>query len=202
MRGRRTAPRSNPLRWRQITRNDQFVLAILAAVIGTVVAYGAIGFREFLAFVQNIGFGFSGEDVFTQVGRLPWWQVILVPTIGGLLIGVFVHFFMPGRRPQGVANVIEADALHGGRMSLTLGLRAAVVNAASLGVGASAGRDALEVGEGQATNEFAVLAGDDEVAVGRGLDPLMMKSTIWSRRVTLPAPKHPCSTRPTPWKAH
>ena len=142
MSGRGTAPRSLFLRWRrQITRNDQFVFAVLAAMIGTVVAYGAIGFREFLAFVQDVGFGFAGEDVFTQVGRLPWWQVIMVPTIGGLVIGVFVHVFMPGRRPQGVANVIEAGALHGGRMSLTLGLRAAVVNAASLGVGASAGRE-------------------------------------------------------------
>lgn len=141
MRGRKTAPGSLSLRWRQITRNDQFVLAVLAVVIGTVVAYGAIGFREFLAFVQDVGFGFAGEDVFTQVGRLPWWQVILVPTIGGLVIGVFVHVFMPCRRLQGVANVIEAGALHGGRMSLTLGLRVAVVNAASLGVGASAGRE-------------------------------------------------------------
>ncbi len=141
MSGRNTAPRSLSLRWRQITRNNQFVLAVLAAVIGTVVAYGAIGFREFLAFVQDVGFGFGTEDVFTQVGRLAWWQVILVPTLGGLVIGLFVHFFMPGRRPQGVADVIEAGALHGGRMSLTLGLKVAVINAASLGVGASAGRE-------------------------------------------------------------
>ncbi len=70
MKGRGASSRSPSPRWRQITRNNQFVLAVLAAVIGTVVAYGAIGFREFLAFVQDIGFGFRGEDVFTQVGRL------------------------------------------------------------------------------------------------------------------------------------
>ena len=100
MSGRSPPPRSLSLRWRRITRNNQFVLAVLAAVIGTVVAYGAIGFRAFLAFVQDVGFGFASEDVFTQVGRLALWQVILVPTLGGLVIGIFVHLFLPGRRPQ------------------------------------------------------------------------------------------------------
>ena len=67
--------------------------------------------------------------------------MLLAPVLGGLLIGLFIYFFLPGRRPRGVPDVIESAALHGGRMPLGEGLKAAVVNAASIGVGASVGRE-------------------------------------------------------------
>ena len=70
-----------------------------------------------------------------------WWQLLLAPTLGGLLIGLFLHFVMPGHSPLGVAQVIEAGALKDGRMPFGQGLAAAAVSAASLGVGASAGRE-------------------------------------------------------------
>ncbi len=129
------------LRWRRFTRNDQVILTILAVVIGVGVAAAAIGFRELLGAVQQLGYGFSTEDVFSRVSALPWWQVLLVPVAGGLAVGGFIYLFMPGRRPQGVADVIEAGALHGGQLSLNLGLKAVLVNAVSLGAGASAGRE-------------------------------------------------------------
>jgi CIC family chloride channel protein len=48
---------------------------------------------------------------------------------------------LPGRQPQGVAQVMEASALRGGRMGLREGLAAAFVSAASIGCGASVGRE-------------------------------------------------------------
>ena len=66
---------------------------------------------------------------------------MLVPTVGGLLIGVFLHFANGGNRPHAIADVIEASALRGGKMSLRAGLVSAVGNAASLGAGASTGRE-------------------------------------------------------------
>ena len=90
---------------------------------------------------QSLGYGYGGERLITIVSDLPWWQILLVPALGGLAVGVFVHIYMPNRRPQGVADVIEANALRVGRMSATVGLKAAVVSAASIGVGASVGRE-------------------------------------------------------------
>ena len=64
-----------------------------------------------------------------------------MPSLGGLLIGVIIYYTMPGRRPQGIAEVIEASALRGGRMSLREGVGAAIASAGSIGVGASVGRE-------------------------------------------------------------
>ncbi len=126
---------------RQLSRNVQVILSLLAVAIGAAAGVAAIGFRYVIDLVQRFGFGFGGETVATLAAELPWWQLLLVPAAGGLAIGLFVHYLMPGRRPHGVADVIEANALRVGRMSATVGLKAAVVSAASIGVGASVGRE-------------------------------------------------------------
>ena len=122
-------------------RNDQVVLSVMAVVIGTAAGGASIGFRYAIDIAQRLFFGFGGEKVATLAGQLPWWQIMLAPAVGGLVVGLLVHFGLPGRRPHAVADVIEASALHGGRMSLTTGLRAAVVSALSIGSGASVGRE-------------------------------------------------------------
>jgi CIC family chloride channel protein len=72
---------------------------------------------------------------------LPAWQIVLAPTAGGLLIGLFVYFVMPDRRAHGVADVMESVALRSGRIGLREGLGSAVISAASIGAGASVGRE-------------------------------------------------------------
>ena len=125
----------------RFSRNDQVVLALLALVIGAAAGGAAIAFRDAIGAVQWLAYGFSGENVATMAAALPWWQLLLAPTVGGLLVGLFVHYLMPDGRPQSVAHVIEASALHDARMSLTVGIRAALASAASIGVGASVGRE-------------------------------------------------------------
>ncbi|MEE8546098.1 MAG: chloride channel protein [Alphaproteobacteria bacterium] len=128
-------------RWRRLRRNEQVILTLLAALIGIAVAYAAILFRLGVGLVQSGALGFSSERVYAFAAELPRWRLLLAPALGGLAIGLFLEFLMPGKRPQGVAEVIEAGALRGGRLPLKDGLAAAVVSAASLGVGASAGRE-------------------------------------------------------------
>ncbi len=140
---------------RRLTRNVQVILSLLAVAIGLMAGLAAIGFRYAIDYVQRLGFGFGGEQVATLVGALPGWRVLLVPALGGLAVGLLVHFFMPGRRPRGVADVIEANALRGGRMSLLDGLRAAVVNAISIGSGASVGREGPVVHLGASLGAWA-----------------------------------------------
>lgn len=125
----------------RLRRSNPLILSVLAVVIGVAAGLAAIVFRLAIDLTQRGTFGFGGERVATLAGELAWWHLLLVPAAGGLMIGLFVHYFMPGRRPLGVADVIEASALKGGRMGLADGIKAAAVSAASIGVGASVGRE-------------------------------------------------------------
>ncbi len=129
------------MRVRRVVRNDQLILSILAMVVGSAVGGAVILFREGIDLFQKLFFQSSPEALNLAAAALPWWQVMLVPTAGGLLVGLFVYHFMPDRRPHGLADAIEASALRGGRMSGTAGLKAAFVSALSIGAGASVGRE-------------------------------------------------------------
>lgn len=127
--------------WRRVTHNDQLLLFFLAVAVGTAAGYGALAFRLLTAAIQAVFLGDGRERVATIAAALPWWWLLAAPTAGGLLIGLLISFVLPGRQPQGVADVMEAAALKNGRMPLNEGLAAACVSAASIGCGASVGRE-------------------------------------------------------------
>jgi CIC family chloride channel protein len=126
---------------RRLTQSGQVALSILAFLIGGAAGGAVVVFRETIALVQSVAFGTGSERLFLHLQSLPWWQVVAVPAFGGLIIGLLVKYLMPEKRPEGVADVIEAGALRGGRMSGLTGLKAALVNAVSIGFGASVGRE-------------------------------------------------------------
>ncbi len=125
----------------RVVRHRQMVVFVLGLVLGTLAAGAAIAFRDLIGLIQLGAFGFSSENVFSLARELPWWRILLVPTLGGLAVGLFIHFAMPGRKPQGVPHVMEAAALRGGRMDIRAGLATALASAASIGFGASVGRE-------------------------------------------------------------
>ena len=141
------------MRLRKVVGNDQLIVSVLAIVVGIATGGAVIVFRESIDLIQSVAFGTGSAHLFVLAAGLPWWQVMLAPMAGGLLIGLLVRFTLPDRRPLGVADVIEANTLDGGRMGLGTGVRAAIVNAASVGVGASVGR------EGPAVHLGAALGG-------------------------------------------
>ncbi len=120
-------------------KSDYLLLSLYAIFIGAIAAYGTIAFRFGFTAIQGIFYQFSRGDIYTAAGKLPWWQVLLAPTIGGLVIGLIAYRFLPGRRPYGPADVIQATKKTDGKISVREGLMAAAVSCSSLGVGASTG---------------------------------------------------------------
>ncbi|MGB0671167.1 MAG: chloride channel protein, partial [Rhodospirillales bacterium] len=137
-----SSPPSGPFtRLRALVRNDQLIVTALALVVGAVVGGAVIGFREGILLVQDWGLGTHDERLLPGLAMDQIWRLVAVPTLAGLVVGLIIWRFMPGGRPQGVADVIEASALRGGRMSLGTGLKAGLVSMLSIGAGASVGRE-------------------------------------------------------------
>ncbi len=119
----------------------QPVTWILALMLGIGVAYAAILFRLGIEAITVLFYDTTEANLFSVTAQMPWWQLLLLPTVGGLVIGLLLQFLVPENRTQTVADVIDARALKAGRMKLSTGLKSAFITAASLGVGASAGRE-------------------------------------------------------------
>jgi len=112
--------------------------AVLAGLLG---GGGAIAFREVVSLINDLAYGFDLEQMASAAGRLAWWWPPLMLGAGGLAIGVYIHFLLPERRPHGVADVIQATVLRGVSLDLRQGAVVGLGAAASLGFGASVGRE-------------------------------------------------------------
>lgn len=126
---------------RRLARHEQIILSGLALMIGLVGGGAAILFREGISLAQNLFYGYGGERLPSFAAQLDWWHILFAPALGGLLVGAMVWRLMPDKRPHGVADVIENSALRGGRMRLGSGMGAVLISIATLGCGASAGRE-------------------------------------------------------------
>lgn len=119
----------------------QLLVWTLALVISLLVAYASITFRFLIGIFQFPWLGTNTILVASAAKEVPFWNILLAPTIGGILVGYLLERYMPGRRAFGVADVIEAKALHNSHIDLKTGALSAFLSALSIGSGASVGRE-------------------------------------------------------------
>jgi CIC family chloride channel protein len=160
-----------PHRLRALVRTRDSNIILLAAVIGVlaglVVAImgTAVGYMHLVAFGLDPGERLSGRTSLDPI------RAFVTPCLGGLLFGVVSAYI--ARRRGSEVDPIEANALHGGRMSMRGSLIVAAQTVWSSGVGASVG---LEAGYTQWASAIASIIGrafrlrraDMRVLVGAG----------------------------------
>lgn len=133
---RRRARKIGQTFWR-----TQLSLILIAAAIGTICGFASLLFRNMVHWVQILAWGEGGEQFLHIIEPLPWWYLVTVPVVGGFVIGALNQYLLNGGRGAGIAAVIEAAHLKGGRMNFRQGLSSALINSSSLGFGASTGRE-------------------------------------------------------------
>ncbi len=130
--------------WRiLLTRGpSQFQFWIIALFIGIAAGFAALVFRKSINALQYLAYG--TEDmarIHSLAAQLPWYWVLIVPILGGLAVGLILHFFTPDARSRSVADVIEGAALNEGRVEHREGVASALASLVTLGTGGSSGRE-------------------------------------------------------------
>ncbi|MEM8622973.1 MAG: chloride channel protein [Pseudomonadota bacterium] len=124
----------------------------IALLLGVVIGYAITLFRSAIPFLQTIFYGASDEVIHSYAAGLPWYLVLPVPIIGGLVVGIILDRFTPDGKARGVSDVIRAAAVRGGRVERGPGLASAAAALVTLSTGGSTGR------EGPAVHIGAVIA--------------------------------------------
>ena len=86
----------------QLAPREGLVLLVMAVVVGVTTGLAAVFFIRLIAFIQFFFYG-GGEKILPELGRL--W-IILVPVIGGLLVGPIISKFAVEAKGHGVPEVM------------------------------------------------------------------------------------------------
>ncbi len=120
--------------------DENTVILIIASVIGIVGGFGAVGFRVLIEHIQTIAIG-GNNNILETVSALPWYHKLLLPSIGGLIIGPLIYYLGKETKGHGVPEVMEAVALRGGKIRSRVMFLKAFVSAVTIGTGGSVGRE-------------------------------------------------------------
>ncbi|MBB4131484.1 MULTISPECIES: chloride channel protein [unclassified Xanthomonas] len=160
-----------PLDWlrRQLRANDLWFIA-LAAVVGLIAAALMVVQAGIAHGLQAWLYGLAPEARLSTSDAITATQLLVLP-LGGLLVGLVA--LMARRRKRPLVDAVEANALHGGRMSMRDNLIVAVQTLLSNGVGASVGLEATytQMGSGAGSQFGRVLRvrrSDMRTLVGAG----------------------------------
>ena len=139
--------------YRFFSSNENAIMAVLGAIVGLVGGLGAVGFRHAISFFQYIAYG-STADLFDVIQSIPWSQRLIIPTLGGLVVGPVVYFFAREAKGHGVPEVMEAVALKRGVIRKRVVFIKTLVSAVCIGTGGSVGREGPIVQIGSAVGSF------------------------------------------------
>jgi chloride channel protein, CIC family len=134
-------------------RDNEVGLLAISALLGAVAGLAVGAIERLVQLVHEINFAISAEMHLSASSSIAWWRLLLVPAIGGLLSGTVAVLIRRRRRREAV-DAIEANALFGGRMSLTDSAALTGLTMISSGFGASVGMEAgfTQLGAGFASH--------------------------------------------------
>lgn len=121
---------------------SQLQFWLIAMIIGILAGFAALFFRKGITALQGAVYGAEDVDyLHSFAATLPWYVLLLVPVLGGLIVGIILHRFTPDGRVRSVADVIEGAALRDGRVEVREGLASACASFLTLSTGGSSGRE-------------------------------------------------------------
>ncbi|HEU4611158.1 MAG TPA: chloride channel protein [Kofleriaceae bacterium] len=118
------------------------IIALIAACIGVVSGYVALALLKLIAGFTNLFFfqSWSAGDASPIHNKLGW-LVIIVPVIGGIIVGLMARFGSEKIRGHGIPEALESIMLNGSRVDPKVAVLKPISAAISIGSGGPFGAE-------------------------------------------------------------
>ncbi len=138
---------------------EGLLLLILSVVVGASTGLASVFFVKLIFAIQDFSYG----SVSAMVPFLGKWIYLVVPVLGGLLVGPLILFAQEAKG-HGVPEVMQALILRGGRIRARVAAAKIAASALCIGTGGSAGREGpiIQVGSALGSSIGQVLRLSDE----------------------------------------
>lgn len=118
-----------------LRRSETMLHIGVALIVGLASGAGVWLFKYLIELFHKLSF----ESLGPALSSVSPWMIALVPAVGGILVGLISHYLVGQERHHGVAGIMEAVALAGGRLRYGRIPAKAAASALSIGSGASVG---------------------------------------------------------------
>ncbi|MEL6451003.1 MAG: chloride channel protein [Pseudomonadota bacterium] len=130
--------------WKVLRHNgpSQVQFWFIALAVGIAAGFAALFFRKGIEALQAWLYGTDDvQYLHSFASSLPWYLILIIPIIGGLLTGLILHNFTKDGTARSVADVIEGAALRDGQVGTRAGVASAFASFITLSSGGSTGRE-------------------------------------------------------------
>ncbi len=119
----------------RLSVSETALLILIGVVVGLLTGLGVWLFKRLIDLAHAFFYGGAG-GLMSPLGA---WTIVLVPVIGGVVVGLLMQYLVGEERHHGVTGIIESVALGGGRLRYWRAPVKAVAAALAIGSGASVG---------------------------------------------------------------
>ncbi len=105
--------------WPQLAKRSpgENAFLLLLPLVGLAVGFTSVVTAHIISFLQNQFWG-NGQNLLSAATNNPWPLHIIIPLVGGLLVGLIGWFFRVQTRGGGITTIMQAVSLKGGTISL------------------------------------------------------------------------------------
>lgn len=146
--------------------SEEVKMNLIAIAIGVVAGLGAVVFRFSIWFFQELFWGkalnpgsveFSlveVPNVFSGLAMLGNLRFVLIPALGGGLVGIIIILTTPEVRGHGVPKVLESILVKGGKIDPMIALYKTLASSIAIASGGSLGREGPIIQIGSAAGSY------------------------------------------------
>lgn len=126
--------------YEKASMTEHFFMIFIALIIGVVAGVSAVMIRYLVVLISDLSFPGSGA-ILNRISDTPWYLIIIIPTLGGLIVGIISKFSIAEAKGHGVPEVITALLERGGIISPFVAFFKSLTSSITIGSGGSVGNE-------------------------------------------------------------